>query len=370
MVSFGARIDELVGLFSGDPRPWILGGDEPAARWVVFGDAHAEVLADAGTQELLKRLGDWEHPGEVGGHNSPRYAPNLLVLLHEMGVRGGDDERVEAILDAMLRHQDGVGRFMSFARWRQMPEPVWSSLPCDHHAITDVLLRYGRGGDARVTAALELMAAELTQTSQGPGWLCRPDSSVGFRGPGRKADFCPQVTLEALRAFSWLSAEKLPHDVTRRELLAAGRTSLRAWHERGSEKPYMFGHGAQFKGGKWPSTWYSALLVLDTLGRYPELWRLPDADEDDRRALAEVAACLIAYTLGADGRVTPLSTFKGFESFSWGQKKRPSPFATARVLAALAPFAELADEIAAVDVLALGSSKGGRGTPRPPKVKR
>ena len=328
-------------------------------------DAHAEVLADAGTQELLARLGDWEHPGEVGGHNSPRYAPNLLVLLHEMGVRGGDDERVEAMLDAMLRHQDEDGHFASYARWRQMPGPVWSSLPCDHHVITEVLLRFGRGGNARVTAALDAMTAELTQTSQGSGWLCRPDPAVGFRGPGRKADVCPQVTLEALRAFSWLPAERRPVD-----LIDAARTCLRGWLQRGSEKPDMFGHGAQFKAGKWPPTWYSALFVLDALGRYPELWSRPDADEDDRRALAEIAACLIAYAVGAEGRVTPLSCFKGFEGFSWGQKKRPSPFATARVLAVLAPFAEVADEIAAVDVLALGSSKGGRGAPRPPKVTR
>jgi hypothetical protein len=31
---------------------------------------------------------------------------------------------------------------------------------------------------------------------------------------------------------------------------------------------------------------------------------------------------------------------------------------------------DLADDIAAVDVLALGSSRGGSGTPLPPKVRR
>lgn len=398
MATRAARIDALVDLLPGDPRPWILESDEPAARWVtltgVLGravdhaevrTAHADVLADAGTQELLVRLGDWEDPGEVGGHNSPRYAPNLLVLLHEMGLRAGDDGRVEALLDAMLRHRTGDGRFASFARWRKMPEPVWSSLPCDHHAITEALLRHGRGGDARVAAALEVVAAEITQTSQGRGWLCRADPAVGFRGPGRKTDVCLQVTLEALRAFSWVPAAGLPGGITRGDLHAAGRTCLRAWRERGAEKPYLFGHGVQFKTVKWPATWYGALLVLDTLGRYPDLWRAAPASSadgptpggeaaahgrGDRRALAEIAACLIAYNLDDAGRVTPLSCYRGFESFSWGQKKRPSPFATARLLAALAPFAELAGEIAAVDVMALGSSKGGRGTPRPPKTRR
>jgi hypothetical protein len=55
---------------------------------------------------------------------------------------------------------------------------------------------------------------------------------------------------------------------------------------------------------------------------------------------------------------------------AFGQKKRPSPFATARVLAVLRPFEDLADEIASVDVLALDSSKGGTGTPIGPRPLR
>jgi hypothetical protein len=52
---------------------------------------------------------------------------------------------------------------------------------------------------------------------------------------------------------------------------------VRAWRERGGEKPYLFGHGLQFKTVKWPPTWYGAYLVLDVLGRYPALWHGPDA---------------------------------------------------------------------------------------------
>ena len=80
----------------------------------------------------------------------------------------------------------------------------------------------------------------------------RPE--VPFRGPGRKADVCPQVTLEALRAFSYLPPDDRPAEIVER-----GASSLRVWRERGTSKPYMFGHGRQFKRGKWPATWYSAL---------------------------------------------------------------------------------------------------------------
>jgi len=366
-----------VDLLEADPAPWLLASDEPAARWVtltrVLGRAdddpevvaaHAAVLADPLTADLLGRLGDWEAGDALGGHNSPRFLPNLLVLLHEMGVRRSDDARLEAVLQAMLRRQADDGRFLSFTSWRGMDAPVWAALPCDAHAIADALVRYGAAEDPRVQAALARIAAGLTDTAEGPGWLCTPDPAIPFRGPGRKADVCPQVTAEALRAFAYVPAAARPA-----RLLGAARTLLGVWRERGERRPYMFGHGAQFKVGKWPATWYCALTVLEALGAYPELWTGAAAPAD-RRAVAELCACLIAYAVSPDGRVTPRSCYKGFEQHSIGQKKRPSPFATAKLLAALAPFADLSPEIRAVDPRTLGSAKGGTGTPAPPKTGR
>ncbi|MGF1597271.1 MAG: hypothetical protein ACFCVK_10125 [Acidimicrobiales bacterium] len=127
---------------------------------------------------------------------------------------------------------------------------------------------------------------------------------------------------------------------------------------------------SRFKTVKWPTTWYDIHGVLDTLGRYPAIWRGPEADPDDRRALAELVACLIAYNIADDGTVTPRSCYRGFEDYSFGQKQRPSPFATARLLQVLHRFDDLCDEAAAVDVTALTSSKGGTGTARPPKPQR
>ena len=366
-----------VGLLDADPVPWLLAADEPAARWVTLtrvlgraGDdpevvaARAAVLADGATEDLLDRLGDWEAGDDIGGHNSPRFLPNLLVLLDEMGVRRSDDVRLEAVLQAMLRHQADDGRFLAFARWRGMDAPVWAALPCDAHAIADALLRYGAAGDPRVVAALDRLSAGLADTAQGPGWLCVSDAAVAFRGPGRKVDVCPQVTAEALRACAHVSAAARPDG-----LLQAARTLLSVWRERAERRPYMFGHGAQFKAGKWPATWYCALTLLEALGPYNALWT-GAAPPADRRAVAELCACLIAYAVSSDGTVTPRSCYKGFEQHSFGQKKRPSPFATAKVLAVLAPFADLTPEIRAVDPRALGSAKGGTGTPVPPKTGR
>jgi len=369
-----------------DPLPWLLASGEPAARWVALTGlldrsaddaevraAQAAVLADGDTRELLDRLPDWERPQQISGHDSPAFAPNLLHLLADMGVGPDDDRRVGRLLDQMLAHSDVDGRFATFSAPRGKGEARWGVLLCDTHAIADVLVRFGRGADARLRRALACMREDMRDTAQGYAWPCRPDVETGFRGPGRKADFCPLVTLEALRAFSRLpEAERPP------EVLGAARVALRAWRARGAEKPYMFGHGKQFKTVKWPPTWYGAYLVLDVLGRYPALWCAPGvspddrrergAPPDDRRALAEVAACLIAYNVSPDGTVTPRSIRKGFESFSFGQKKLPSAWATARLAVVLRRFEDLADEIAAVDVTSLASSKGGNGTAVPPAV--
>jgi hypothetical protein len=357
---------------------WLLDSPEPAARWIVR--AHlidgeenvrlaaadrAAVLADPGTENLIARLPDWEAAPELSGHQHPAYAPNLLGLLADMGVTGGDDERIERLLDAMLDHQMTDGRFAMAATSRVAPQGGWGSLLCDTHAITEVLLRFDRGDDRRVARAMQTTIEDLATTAQGLAWPCRPDELSGFRGPGRTHDPCPQATLEALRVWSHVPPTQRPT-----ELHEVARVSLHVWRSRGDEQPYMFGHGSRFKTVKWPTTWYDIHGVLDTLGRYPSLWVGPDADPHDRRALAELVACLIAYNIDDDGTVTPRSCYRGFEDYSFGQKKRPSPFATARLLRVLHRFDALAGEAAAVDITALTSSKGGTGSARPPRLRR
>ena len=366
-------------LLGSDPVPWLLASGEPSARWLALTalldrppgdadvvDAHAAVLADSGTADLIGRLPDWEAGGPLSGHDSPAFAPNLLGLLADMGVAAGDSPAVDAVIEAMLRHQDEAGRFATYATSRTSATPAWGALLCDNHAITDVLARYRRAAAPAAVTALSRVEADLAPTTYGIAWPCIP--SLGFRGPGRKGDPCPQVTLEALRAMARATAD----DPGERDagLLDAARTVLAVWRGRAMAQPYMFGHGAAFKTVKWPPFWYSSLAVLDAIGRYPGLWRGPGVRAEDRRSVAELAACLVAYNVDPDGRVTPRSCYRGFERFSFGQKLRPSPFATALVAAALRRVDDLAGEIAAVDVLGLGSSKGGSGAPRPPRLPR
>ncbi len=364
--------DRWVAILPADPRPWLRASDEPAARWIALTAldgrplddpdvraAHAAVLADPGTRTLVDRIPAWGAPLALPGHDSALFAPNLLELLAEMGVGAGDDTRIEATLDAMLEGRTADGRFATFATSRVTPDGAWSALLCDTHAITATLVRFGRGDDPRVVAELERIADGVVETSSGRAWPCVPWG--GFRGPGRKGERCPQVTLEALRLFSMVPAVRRPA-----RLDDVARDALRPWRERAETQPYMFGHGYRFKTVKWPSFWYDVLRTVQTLGAYPAAWSGPAATPEDRRAMAELAACLVAYNVGADGTVTPRSAMRGFDAWSFGQKKLPSPYATARVAAVLRLLGGIADAIRAVDVTTLASSKGGSGTPRPP----
>lgn len=363
-------------LLGDDPTPWLLESDEPFTRWITLtglegraGDdpdvteAHSAVLGDPRVLELIGRIPNWEVPQHLSGHSSPAFAPNLLYLLADLGVGARDHPAIERILDQMLAHRID-GRFATLASSRVTPDGAWSTLPCDHHATTEALVRYGRADDPRTRDALAIIVDDLAPTAQGAGWLCRPEPTTGFRGPGRKADVCPQVTLEGLSVFSRLPEEQRPL-----ETLDAARTILAVWSNRGEHRPYMFGHGLQFKTIKWPTFWYGSYWALDTLSRFPRLWSGPAAETEDRRLIAEIAACLVAYNVGPGGRVTPRSCYRGFGGFSFGQKTEPSPAATALVAAILKRLDGLADEIASVDILALGSSKGGSGTPVPPQEK-
>ena len=334
------RREPWLDLLPADPRPALLESAEASARFVtltrVLGisetgaeakAARAAVVADPSIRALVDRLPSWEPGLRFGGHNSPAFPPNLVRLLYLLGVRVGDFPSIERLLDHMMKHQADDGRFLTpgATPGSSGAEALWASLPCDHFAILEILLLFGRRDAPRVVAGLTRVRETFGETAQGTGWLCIPDPVAKWRGPGRKNDACLQATIEALRLFSLVPAASRP-----RGIAEAARTVLGAWRRRKAEKPYMFGHGPRFVDGKWPPTWYDASAVLEALAAGPSVLRSIIAAPGDRRSVAEIARALAA-TFGPDGMVTPRSCSRGFEEYSFGQKKLPSPWATARL---------------------------------------
>jgi hypothetical protein len=328
--------ESWLDLLPADPRPALLEANEPSARYVTLTNvlgvpendaevraARAAVLADPGIRALVHRLPAWEQGLQFGGHNSPAFPPNLLRLLYLLGVRAGDFPSIERVLDRMLRHQADDGRFLTPGA-AAGGAATWASLPCDHFAILEVLLLFGRGDAPQVASGLARVRETLAETAQGAGWLCVPDPVAKWRGPGRKNDVCLQVTIEALRLAALVPASARP-----RRIADAARTVLLAWRRRRVEKPYFFGHGRRFVDGKWPPTWYDAAAVLEAMAGYPSAWKSAKAAAEDRTSVAEIVRAL-ASTFGSDAMLTPRSCYKGFEAYSFGQKKVPSPWATAR----------------------------------------
>ena len=369
-----SHLGAWAAMLPADPLPWLLASDEPAARWIALVHlldrplddpevvaAHSAVLAGPLTADLLGRLSPWDAEVTLSGHERPEFAPNLLSMLADMGVTAGDDVRIAGVLDSMLEHQAADGRFLALGRWRTMDSAVWAALPCDSHAIAETLARAGHGDDPRVERAFSQSRIRLPTPPKAEHGSAFPTRTCRSGGRGARATSARRSPSRRCGP----SRTSHPSGV-RPEVVSAGRVSLRVWRERGESTPYMFGHGRKFKRTKWPATWYSAFEIVDTLGRYPELWDGPDASAEDRRSLAELGACVVAYNFDDEGRVVPRSTYRGFEQHSFGQKKLPSAFAAARTAVALRRLEPIADEIAEVDVLALGSSRGGSGTPLPP----
>jgi hypothetical protein len=342
------RREPWLDLLPADPRPALLESGEPWARFTALtrvlgapGDdgevraARAAVIAHPAVRAMVRGLPAWGPGLAFGGHNSPAFPPNALRLLHALGVRAGDFARIEGILDAMLARQADDGRLLT-PGGTTGSSAKWASLPCDHFAILEVLLLYGRAGAKAVGEGLARVRDTFSGTPQGQGWLCIPDPVAKWRGPGRKADACLQVTVEALRLFALVPGSARP-----RGLESAARTILGAWRARSREKPYFFGHGRRFIEGKWPPTWYDASEVLEVLAAYPAAWKGSAAASADRKAAAEIVRGL-ASVFGPGGMVTPRSCYKGFEDWSFGQKKVPSDWATARLCGILRPYSALA----------------------------
>ncbi|MDH4212415.1 MAG: hypothetical protein OEV85_00685 [Candidatus Thorarchaeota archaeon] len=309
-----------------DPRLELVSCDEPFTRYRTIVDLlcipetdpsvrkqRELVLSDERVKSLINSLPkDWSSY-LVKGHDKSDYPPSVLLLLFDFGVKPTDDQRIDDLLNQMKSLQDDNGRFLSLARFPKKQPELGSNL-CDTHIITETLLLGCYQNSKEVRNALAFITDHLKVTNQGIAWKCEPNSVNNARGPGKRDDICPQVTLEALRLFSLLSEDMRP-----KNLVTAGKVILSCWERSKEERPYMFGHGTRFRKLRPPFFWYNIGEVLDTLSRYQVLSKEP--------AFQDMLSVVISNA-DKKGHFTPESTYREFKDWSFGQKKEWSPWTT------------------------------------------
>ncbi len=311
-----------------DPRNSLLESEEPftVLRTLVdlldFSPSHQlvkqvkeMVLDDEKIQHLVQILPATWASYLVKGHQKADYPPSVLLLLFEFGITKDDFSQIAELLSQMLELQDKDGRFQSLALFPRS-KPVIGSSSCDTHIITEALILGGFDRTEEIRKATKFIAEQIKETSQGFAWKCEPNSESKARGPGRKDDICPQVTLEALRVFSHLPEKDQP-----KELIEAGRTLLRCY-EHPEHRPYLFGHGTRFKKLRPPFFWYDIGAVLDATSRYTELTK--ESSFNDMLSL-------VISKADENGRFTPESVYLDFKNWSFGQKKEWSPWLTSYI---------------------------------------
>lgn len=309
-----------------DPRRALIECDEPFTVYRTLVDilglakTHSAikrmkklVLADEKVQQLIAKLPNIWAEYLVKGHDKVDYPPSVLLLLFDFGINVSDFPEIKNLMTQMKELHDDEGRFLSLARFPKKQPVVGSSL-CDTHIITETLLVGGYGKTPEVRIAIDFISSQMKETNQGIAWRCEPNSVSRARGPGRKEDLCPQVTVEALKLFSILPEKKRP-----KELLTAGKTLLSCWERRKSARPYMFGQGMRFKKLRPPFFWYNIGEVLDATSRYPQLTK----DSSFQEMLS-----IVIDKADTSGRFTPESIYRAFKDWSFGQKNDWSPWTT------------------------------------------
>lgn len=311
---------------SKDNIQWILESNEPWTRYRTMVDllgrseedsetqrARSEMLSDPQAQSLIEAANTW--PGyALKRHNDAKHPLYKLSTLADFGVRA-DDPGMENAINAVLAHQSEEGAFQTTLnispKYGGTGEDTWTWVLCDAPTLLYILLAMGMSEDARVKLAVD----HLTDLVEDVGYRCKAAPELGkFRGPGRKADPCPIANVYALKALSYV-----PELVDSPASHKSAEMLLTHWELRGQRKYYLFGIGTDFRKLKYPFVWYDILHVADVLSRYPFV-------HDDPRFKEMVGT--ITEQADEDGRYTAGSMYMAWKSWSFANKKEPSPWMT------------------------------------------
>ncbi len=302
-----------------DPFPYLNTCEAP---WIKFNLLKLEdkegreefncLSGDKRVQVLIDECIHWPNP-PLERHNDAKHPIHKIELLADFGL-DKRDPWIKEICDRILENRSDDGYFNSKVeipeRWggKGTWDLMW--MHCDAPILLYALQKFGIDNETTDEASHMLVG-----NSENNGWRCL-SSNPKIKGPGKRGDYCPYGNLVALKALSLSKYRK-------REAVQDGIDShILHWKNRSGKKIRMFGIGTTFKMLKYPNIWFDILHVVDVLSRYSyarncdEFWEMWNIIKEKQQPM---------------GGFIPESTWRAWSEWSFGQKKKPSPWMTMRI---------------------------------------
>ena len=308
-----------------DPRSYLLSTVYP---WVRYNTPLNLMKYDARNPKVIQAKNEMnEHPKIRGlieecktwpatplkRHNDAGHLIHKIAILADFGLEITDNGITE-IVNKVLLHQSEDGSFKSLlevpVRYGGKGAPEMSWMLCDAPTLLYSLQKF-KVKDRRVDEAINHILSVVDNN----GWRCK--TSQGFRGPGRKTDYCPYANLISLKSLA-LNQKLLDSE----EVKIGVDTQIDHWFNRKGRKIYLFGIGTTFKRLKYPHVWYDILHVLDVLSM------IPYARESSH--FTEMLNLVNEKQL-QDSSFKPESVWRAYKDWGFGQKKKSSPWITYKV---------------------------------------
>lgn len=310
---------------------WLLECGEPWTRYRTLVDlerleesapevvsAREAMIQHPAIKQLVDSANTWPGYG-LKRHNDAKHPLHQISTLADFGLLAGDPG-MDALISKLMEHQDSLGPFQTlshlYKRFAGVEGENWTWMMCDAPTVLYALARFGMGGDPRVYKALDHMKSIVRDN----GWSCAAGDPMRptFKGPGRREDPCPYANLIALKALASLEPDRESGAIN-----AGLEVLLRHWDRSYERKLFLFASGSGFRKLKYPHVWYDILHVAEVLSLFPSI-------HDDRRFKSMLGE--LEGQADEDGRYTASSMYQAWKSWSFADKKKPSPWLTFLVM--------------------------------------
>jgi hypothetical protein len=300
-----------------ETKEWLLKSDKPYVRYnakLMFKPDEAdkdELLSDSFVKDNIANLRHWDEEA-IERHNKPDLLLHRLSTIADLGVRKGYSPDVDRVIDMVLSSTTDEGiplvKVNIPKAFGGSGEPVKAWILSNFPTMLYSLLKLGSKNETTQKAVNTLI--DMVDDN---GYRCKA-SLAKFRGPGRKADFCPYASITSAKALSEDEKGKASEAAKR-----AVEAILYHWEVRKEKKFFMFGIGTDFMKLKFPMVWYNLLHVLEVISRYEDYY-------SDQR-FKEMVDVLLSKT-DDTYKFKPESMYRVYKGEDFADKKAFSPTIT------------------------------------------